>query len=248
MTAMTRVLPAAKHTTRAVFLRAGLDIRRVGVPGKPVTDAEYRQAMMRYNQIDVVLDVGANTGQYAMQLRAGGYRGRIVSFEPLSSAFAFLSQHVANDAAWSAHNVALGADSNESVIHVSRNSYSSSILPMLDCHRRSAPDSVYIGEERIKVTTLDEITRLTDTDRAMLKIDTQGYEHLVVAGAKRTLNRILLIECELSLVPLYSGQYLLGEMIALFSASGFRPTGFEREFSDRHTGYALQVNGFFCRA
>jgi FkbM family methyltransferase len=225
-----------------------VDIRRAGMPGKPVTDAEYRQAMMRHNQIDVVLDVGANTGQYATRLRAGGYEGRIVSFEPLSSAFAVLSRHVAKDAAWSAHNVALGADSSESVIHVSQDSISSSILPMVEWHSSSAPDSAYVGQERVKVATLDEITTLTDMDRAMLKIDTQGYEHLVVAGAQRTLTKILLIECELSLVPLYSGQYLLGEMITVFSASGFRPAGFDREFSDSHTGYAFQVNGFFCRA
>ena len=70
---MARVFAAAKHATKALFLRFGLEIRRVGVPGKPVTPGEYRHTMMRYNQIDVVLDVGANTGQYGLQLRAEGY-------------------------------------------------------------------------------------------------------------------------------------------------------------------------------
>jgi hypothetical protein len=119
---------------------------------------------------------------------------------------------------------------------------------MLDSHKLSAPDSGYISDECIKLATLDELVPITNADSTMLKIDTQGYEHLVLAGAIATLKNVFLIECELSLVPLYSGQYLLPDMVALFAASGFRPVAFEREFSDDHTGYALQVNGFFCRS
>jgi FkbM family methyltransferase len=59
-------------------------------------------------EIDCVLDVGANRGQFARHLRAIGYRGRIVSFEPNPDEFAILQRSFASDPAWSGYPIALG--------------------------------------------------------------------------------------------------------------------------------------------
>ena len=50
--------------------------------------------------ITVVLDVGANEGQYGVQLRRSGYGGRIVSFEPGSEAHASVTACAAADEKW----------------------------------------------------------------------------------------------------------------------------------------------------
>ena len=90
-------------------------------------------------QADLVLDVGANTGQWAQELRRAGYAGDMISFEPLSSAHEQLARNARHDPRWTvAPRLALGNRNGQTEIHVSRNSYSSSILPI---PRRDRPSS-----------------------------------------------------------------------------------------------------------
>src|SRR5215472_6069643 len=84
-----------------------------------------RAILMQRRSIDVVLDVGANKGQFGKQLRGLGYRGRIISFEPLSDAFSALSQTASGDPMWTCHNFALGDLASSATINVSANSHSS---------------------------------------------------------------------------------------------------------------------------
>lgn len=45
-------------------------------------------------QVDAVFDIGANSGQYSIGLRRAGFRGRIISFEPLSGPFSLLEKRI----------------------------------------------------------------------------------------------------------------------------------------------------------
>lgn len=81
-------------------------------------------------EIDVVMDVGANVGQFGESLRDGGYRGRIVSFEPIEAPFQTLSRKAAADGNWEAHHCGLGAVSGTAALNVSELSVFSSILGM----------------------------------------------------------------------------------------------------------------------
>ena len=105
--------------------------------------------LLDHYQVDVILDVGANAGQFAKELRATGYVGRIVSFEPLSSAYAMLKTAADADQNWLAVNIGIGSEDTEAEINISGNSYSSSFLEMLPSHEASAPESGYVGSERI---------------------------------------------------------------------------------------------------
>ena len=92
-----------------------------------------RRKLMERLGINLVLDVGANNGGYASELRRSGYRGRIWSYEPLSEAFAELSKSAARDDLWKTVNCACGAKAGSARINVAKNSVSSSLLPMLKC-------------------------------------------------------------------------------------------------------------------
>src|SRR6476659_2537452 len=75
-----------------------------------IARASFRRNVNDYianRNIDLVLDVGANVGQFATSLREKGYAGQIESFEPVSSVFQALADTARNDPRWNVHNMAL---------------------------------------------------------------------------------------------------------------------------------------------
>lgn len=205
---------------------------------------------MRHFEIDLVFDVGANIGQFGVDLRRAGYSGRIVSFEPLGNAHRDLVGMASRDVGWEVHpRCAIGANAGEIAINVAGNSVSSSVLPMLDAHATVAKESVYVGQEVVPIQPLDSVAPeyLRASDRLLVKIDTQGYEWEVLDGAEETLDRATGLLCELSLVPLYDGQRLWQDVIARLESRGFVLWALEPGFTDRATGRTLQVDATFFR-
>jgi FkbM family methyltransferase len=205
---------------------------------------------LRKFEIDLVLDVGANKGQFASEIRHCGYAGRVVSFEPLSQAHGELLQSSAEDHLWDAYpRCALGDHDGEVEINIAGNSESSSILSTLETHRSAAPESAYEGKEIALFKTLDAFAGqyLKDARAPFLKIDTQGFEWQVFDGVRDTLPHIKGILVELSLVPLYEGQRLLRECIERLKAEGFVLWAIQSVFVDPATGRTLQWDGLFFR-
>jgi FkbM family methyltransferase len=212
--------------------------------------AEVRRAeLLVANEIDVVLDVGANDGTYALSLRSGGYAGRIVSFEPQSEAYAELAEAASRDARWECRRLALGDRLGEAVLNLSSNSSSSSLLSMNVRHEEVAPESAYVGSEVVSIATLDELRDelLAPDDRVMLKIDVQGLELDALRGAGSTLEQVLLVETELSLVPLYDDAPLLPEVLSYLQLRGFSLLGLAPVLLDPRSGAVLQLDGSFGR-
>ena len=231
---------------RAQLHRMGLDVIRY--------DAEHsaelqRRQLFEERGIDLVLDVGANQGQYAGAMRRNGYHGRIVSFEPLASAYRELERRASAVPGWETRHFALGDTAGTALLHVAGNSLSSSLLAMAPRHVESAPESAYVAEEEIDVRMLDDMATelIGPRDRVWLKIDTQGYEIPVLRGAERTLDRVEVVEAELSLVELYEGQALFGEAVTYLIARGFGLWFMEPVFRDPASGELLQVDGIFAR-
>jgi FkbM family methyltransferase len=232
---------------RTVLRRAGLEVNLYSIHASPGAQL---QRLLEHFGIDLVLDVGANRGQYAAELRSHGYTGRLVSFEPLASAHANLVLAARNHANWAiAPRMALGDTEGSTDIHVAGNSLSSSILEMLPAHERAAPGSGYVGSESAPLRRLDAVADpyLADARRVLLKIDTQGYEDRVLTGAAGLLDRVTAIQTELSLVPLYAGQRLFDEMRARIEALGFVLFAIFPGYVHETTGRTLQLDGFFLR-
>lgn len=210
-------------------------------------EAIMRAKAMQHYDIDVLFDIGANSGQYGSLVRTLGFKGKIVSFEPLDNAFNNLEKKSNNDLNWIVNNFALGDTFGKSFINVSGNSYSSSILNMLERHSDAAPASLYVSKQEIEVKTLDSIYKdyCNDSNNIMLKVDTQGYERNVLDGADEFIKQVTLIELEMSLVPLYENQLLFRDLLDYVEAKGFKLFSLENEFSDEKNGQLLQVDGIF---
>jgi FkbM family methyltransferase len=225
----------------------GYDLHRFLPASSP--DAQV-QATLRSFGIDVIFDVGANIGQYGQLVRKLGYKGRIVSFEPLADAHAALVAAAAGDSLWEiADRSAIGAEDGEITINVAGNSASSSVLDMLDSHRSAAPESAYTSTQSVPIARLDTIgpRYLAAGETLYLKVDTQGYEAAVLAGGRGIIERASAVQLEMSLTPLYEGQASFETLLAEMQGHGLALWALWPGFTDPASGRLLQIDAIFAR-
>lgn len=202
------------------------------------------------NKINHIIDVGANEGQFAKQIRYYGYKDRITSFEPLIEAQKKLLLNSEKDKYWEVFRpIALGNKNSKNVINISKNSVSSSILEISNEHIQNAPESKYIAKQSIEEKKLDDILKEINIDNQnlFLKIDTQGYEFQVLEGAINTLEKFKGILVEVSLVELYAGQKKWLEIVDFIQSQGFKLWSVDRGFTNKKNGKTLQLDLCFFR-
>ncbi|MGI9120957.1 MAG: FkbM family methyltransferase [Acidimicrobiales bacterium] len=180
--------------------------------------------------ISFVLDVGARVGEYGSWLRHNGFRGDIVSFEPVAANFEALHRRAEGDPRWAVHHLALGSSEGLSEINVTRQTHFSSFL---------APNAYSLSEfgegasverrEAVPVArldaVLDEIVPATGDGRVFLKMDTQGWDLEVLEGAKGCIDRLVALQSEVSVRPLYDGMPHFSEVVARLEDLGFLLSG-----------------------
>ncbi len=236
-----------KKTVNGSLALAGLKLVRRNA----ATDPEKQlSAGLRCHGVTLVFDVGANKGQFASRLFKAGYQGRIVSIEPLSDAHAKLAIAAHNNSNWIvAERCVIGERAGETTINVSKNSVSSSVMPILDLSMEMVADTGYVAAEKVSMRTLDSIAErfVSPGEVVFVKMDTQGFEWNVIEGGLNTLANAVGVLCEVSLVPLYEGQRLWSDVTTRLETLGFRLWAMQPEFSDPKTGRALQMNALFFR-
>jgi FkbM family methyltransferase len=238
---------SVKSKVRLLARKFGIEINRYNTAQSKVARVG-RQLM--YHGVDCVLDVGANDGGYGRFIRSAGFNGNIVSFEPQAEAYEKLIAASYADPAWHiASRMALGDAESELEINVAGNSTSSSFLQMLPSHIESAPVSKFIGKEKVTVHRLDtlDVPAINAARRIYLKIDTQGYEMPVVLGTTGIMDKVVGIQLEMSVIPLYEGQALYQDLLAWLENAGFELWGVEPGFMNQTTGRMLQFDGIFFR-
>jgi FkbM family methyltransferase len=216
----------------------------------PMNYIQRQSTLVRDRQISLVLDIGANRGQYGRFLRDNiGYQGRIVSFEPLRDAFGLLKKTAASDPLWECHNNAFGDVNGTATINVSANSHSSSLLPVSARTLEIEPSVSYVGTQEVAVYRLDAVLDqfARPSDRIFLKVDTQGYELKILDGALGVINRFVLIQLETSFFEVYQGETLIGDMIKYLDYIGYRVVSIEPGWENPATGELLQADVIFGR-
>ena len=231
------------NRARTYARRFGLDVQRWPVD----STASARARLINYQNIDLVLDVGANDGGFGRELRQHGYTGEIVSFEPLATPRErLLAGHP--DAKWTVLPYGLADFDGEIDINVAGNDeQSSSVLPMLEKHRVAAPSSRYLSVERCKMRQLDSIWEAYRNRRVLVKIDVQGFERAVLDGAKDSLAHIAGLQLEISYQPLYEGGMLWDEALHRVIDEGFLINRIDPAWTDPRTGVTYQSDAMLFR-
>jgi FkbM family methyltransferase len=236
-----------KKIIKNIFKKCGFEIRRY-----EMSEEILLKHFFNFINADLMIDVGANTGQSRDFVRSIGYKGRIVSFEPLASAHDILKEKSKHDKLWDiAPRIALADVIGECVLNVSKNYASSSILNMLSAHLDNAPESYYTATELILCSTLDAVWEVSiapyKPKSIFLKIDVQGCEDKVIRGAISNIGLVKGMQIELSVVPLYKDQKLLNEMLGIIYVLGFELYALLPVFADKKTNRILQFDGLFFR-
>lgn len=202
-----------KHFTKRGLRRLNLDIRR----GRHVNSADF----LAMRQVDVVLDVGADRGQFGRELPTNGYRGAIISFEPIGSVFRDLSATAKRDGNWQAHHLALGAAAGRALLNVSRASVYSSILCQSPAAQRFDAAAVVARQEEVTVARLDDLFAPFRSQTVFPKIDTQEYERSILEGVREALSQVVGVQLELPLVHLYKDTWSLADALVYLGDAGF---------------------------
>jgi FkbM family methyltransferase len=199
--------------------------------------------------IRTVIDVGAHTGEFARMIKGILPETAIFSFEPLKAEFESLRQQMQNGAGFMAFNCAVG-DRNETIeIHRSSYAQSSSLLPMAQLHKETFPVSAGHSVEMVEVKRLDDVLRDIELrPQVLIKIDVQGYEDKVIAGAVETLDKAKAIIVEVSFRELYQGQPLFERIFGLLSEKGFTYMGNLYQLLSPIDGAPLQADALFVRS
>lgn len=227
----------------------GFDLRRI--PAGEKTELEMFLAQCDKNNVSLIVDVGANIGQFAERVLWMAPHLKVLSIEPQRLAHKELIKNAAGNPHWIvAERCAIGRESGDASMNLAENSYSSSLYKITETHIEAADNSRTSGVEEVPLRTLpDALGSIPGiaNNQIGLKIDTQGYELEVLEGSVNLLNQIPVVLCELSLCPLYESAPNFKDMLSWFEMHGFRLVGLFPEFYHSIHPEMLQVNGIFVR-
>lgn len=241
----TRAVTAVRDFLR----RHGVDVIRY--PHFYSHQGQLKMMLARHG-INMVLDVGANAGQFVHLLRGIGYQGWVASFEPVASLYEDLSKKTVRDPRWRSYQLALGdAEEERSVNVLSGSDFSSFLAPNAYGEQLFKEGSALQRTETVQVRTLDsvftEVVAAAPMGGVFLKVDTQGWDLAVLRGAKGSCQRIALMQAELSVKPIYEAQPSWMEFVIAANEMGFELAGLH-PVTQASSGAVIEFDGIFVRA
>ncbi|RWP83427.1 MAG: FkbM family methyltransferase [Mesorhizobium sp.] len=235
-----------KASLRDVGRRLGLEVRLNGINSR---DDLRLVHFLDMHEVDLVIDVGANKGQFGTMLFAAGFQGSMISFEPLPDAHSELMRTArAFDGRWMVGPaVALSDTTGTATFHVTEAATSSSLHEPRESFVEHTPRVAVAKRIEVKTERLDAFASMIAGKRAFLKIDVQGAEAAVLAGAPTVLPQLRGVLSELSLVELYAGQATALEVHQLIAGGGFDLWDVWQGYRNPRTQRLTQVDALYFR-
>ena len=203
-------------------------------------------------EVNCVFDVGANKGQYGKQLRDFGYKGRIVSFEPVPDALAKLRKAAERDRDWQVRPFALGRSASVQDMHLGWKTMNSLLEPSEYGQKRYKRFADTSSTTQVELRRLDEIMDEAlegiAEPRPFLKMDTQGFDMEVFAGAGERMGEFVGMQSEVAALQLYEGSPHMSEAIAAYEDAGFEITGMYPVTREGNTGRVVEFDCVMARA
>src|SRR5215469_5412513 len=239
------------RTLRNLMHRAGFDIQRW--PRRPddgVADWAV-EAVLRSREINCVIDVGGNLGHFGERLRALGYRGRIVSFEPSPSTLPAIQQTAARDGRWEVRPVGLSDVAGTAELRLHEGPELDSLLTAIPGVTDQIPIMAETGTATVSLSTLaaefPSIVAGIGSPRVLLKSDTQGHDAAVLRGAGGLPPEVVAVLDELAGQPIYNGQPKMTEVMDILLDDGFTPVAFQPLFVSPDGLRVVEFDGMFMR-
>jgi FkbM family methyltransferase len=236
--------PTPKALLARLISLAGYDIRkRVPTPREKLLGLCARP-------IRTVIDVGANEGQFAREVRAALPGTAIYSFEPLPDVFSTLQAWTKTQRDVRAFNVALGeTDATMEFRICVEHHYSSSLLRSTPLNDATFPQTKNQTTAKVPVRTLDgwiEEQGLALEPELLIKLDVQGYEDRVIAGGAHTFGRAAACILEVNIDALYEGQARFVDLVGKLDALGLRYAG-NLDQAHAPDGHVIFLDAVFVR-
>lgn len=193
-----------------------------------VNDLKRRFALFK---IDLVIDVGANSGQYRDLLRERvGYTGPIASFEPIPELARKIAERAKSDLSWDIKHMALGSTVGHAEFNIMAESQFSSLLAPRQGDGALFQDMNKVTERvTVAVSTLDTVLpallKQHNPRGVFLKIDTQGFDLEVLRGGRHSLPLIAALQTEASVHRIYDQAPGYQEVIDFLQSNGFTISG-----------------------
>jgi len=243
-----------RNRAHELFRKIGWEVQRTSSLEKEKAKARVELEIQKWAfasryQLRTVLDIGANTGQFAELIRAVLPQVRIISFEPILECFHALRSNPKITPPFEAINSALGNEAGTAVIHRNHFTPSSSLLAMEPLHVAELPDTRDSIPETIRIQKLDDLQPALRVELPLLvKIDVQGFEEQVIHGGQKTLADAVAIVLEVSSCPLYEGAPDFDRIFQLMKNLGFTYQGNVDQWKSQVDGRILQFDALFERS
>jgi FkbM family methyltransferase len=195
-----------------------------------------------------IIDVGANVGQFAVAACKTFKGATVISIEPDSRIGEKLRRNLRKEARANVLVTAVGDRVGEVDFNVNRDSQVSSVLALGPDRARAFPSATVVSTIAVPITTLDALFCDKKLEEPiLLKIDVQGYEDRVVAGAGKFLGRVHWVLMEVSFGRLYEGERNFESIHSLMKDAGFEFVGPMNFHSSPDSAAIIEMDALFRR-
>lgn len=233
----------------------GLDIRlnsnirkHEGITWEAKQAAMWNPFLSHLN-IRTVIDVGANTGQFANLIHRQCPDAQIISFEPLDSCQPELSAVLDGIPGSRIVKKAAGEHAGKGEINESEFSPCSSLLAGTEFLGEDYDSATRTSTKEIEIVPLDDELRNADLQEDILvKFDVQGFEIPAIRGGHELLSKARIVVCEICFFrKLYEGQPLFHDLYKELRSHGFTYMGNAEQMSRKSDGRIVEADAIFER-